>query len=117
MTSVRENIANNIRTNREAVGLSQRELAKMLEVGYSHVSNWESGLNSPKIETLIQMCKIFDITLETMYGITDEMGKQAQQMAIAYQNAPEDIRKIVDTALKLNQPISESSRQRADKGE
>jgi transcriptional regulator with XRE-family HTH domain len=117
MASVRENIANNIRINREATGLTQRELAKMLDVGYSHVSNWESGLNSPKIETLIEMCKIFDITLEAMYGISDDMGKKAQQMAIAYQNAPEDIRKIVDTALKLNQPISESPRQRSDKGE
>lgn len=107
MGTVRENIALNIKKFREASGMSQRELARELGVGYSLVSNWELGLNSPKIEALIQMCELFDIKLTTIYGLSTEAERKAQKLLIAYRKAPANIQRMIDTALELNQPIPE----------
>jgi transcriptional regulator with XRE-family HTH domain len=100
MADVRENIANNIKKYRESNGLSQRELAKRLGVGYSSVSNWELGLNSPSIELLMKVCEVFDIKLATMYGITENAEKDAQNWYLTYKAAPDDIKQMVDTLLR-----------------
>ncbi len=117
MGTVRENIATNIKKYREIKGLSQRELAKELDIGYSSVSNWELGLNSPSVELLIQMCELFDIKLATMYGLTDEAEQKAQLFYTAYLKSPADTQRIVETALKLNQPIPEHRDQEGSNGQ
>jgi len=105
MSEIRDSITKNIKLYRETHGWSQRELAKKLNVGYSSVSNWELGLNSPSVELLMEMCKLFDIKIQTMYGVSETAGQKAEQMFTAYLQAPKDIRTIVETALKMNQPI------------
>jgi transcriptional regulator with XRE-family HTH domain len=107
MGTIRENIAVNIKRYREGIGLSQRELAAKLGVGYSSVSNWELGLNSPSIELLFEMCNLFDIKIATMYGLSDEAEKKAQRFYNAYLKAPDSMKRVVDTALELNLPIPE----------
>lgn len=42
------------RTN---AGLSQEQLAQMLEVNRASVSNWESGKSIPSIKTFLKYCQ------------------------------------------------------------
>lgn len=49
--------------------MTQKELANLLGVKNSAVSNWEKGVNSIDIETLFKACTIFDISVNDMYGI------------------------------------------------
>jgi transcriptional regulator with XRE-family HTH domain len=114
MGTIRENIARNIKKYREAHGYSQRELAKKLGVGYSSVSNWELGLNSPNVELLVQMCDLFDIKIATMYGISEEAERKARRMFDAYERSPDSIKRVVDTALELNLSILEQQDQQED---
>lgn len=46
--------------------LSQEQLAEMLEVSRQSVSKWESGQTYPEMDKLIQLCRIFDCTLDDM---------------------------------------------------
>jgi transcriptional regulator with XRE-family HTH domain len=117
MGTVRENIAANIKRHREGIGLSQRELAAKLGVGYSSVGNWELGLNSPSIELLIDMCELFDIKITTMYGLSNEAEKKAQRMYANYLKAPESMQRVVDTALELNLQIPEPEDQPGKDGQ
>lgn len=65
----RDNIRNNIIKYRKLLGLKQSELAKMLNMSTTAVSGWERGANAPDIETLIEICKIFKVSLAEMYGV------------------------------------------------
>ncbi|MBQ6795653.1 MAG: helix-turn-helix domain-containing protein [Clostridia bacterium] len=51
---------------REAKGLTQLELAKMLDVTPAAVSKWENGESKPRIETLFKLAKIFSVTVEEL---------------------------------------------------
>lgn len=48
--------------------MTQKELAELLGVKNSAVSNWEKGVNSIDIETLFKACTIFKISVNDMYG-------------------------------------------------
>jgi transcriptional regulator with XRE-family HTH domain len=117
MGTIRESIAGNIKKYREANNYSQRELAAKLGVGYSSVSNWELGLNSPSVELLVKMCDLFDVNISTMYGISENAEQKARQMFDAFQNAPDSIKRIVETALELNLPIPAPEDRPEDKGQ
>lgn len=69
MGKYREHIAKTISKYRKALGIKQTELAKQLNVAPSSISAWENNLNAPDIEILAELCDIFDISMDEMYGI------------------------------------------------
>lgn len=66
--TVKEEIAKNILYYRKKAGLTQKELAEQLNVRNSAVSNWENGNNSIDIEKLFEIVRLFDITINDLYG-------------------------------------------------
>ena len=48
--------------------LSQTELAKQIGVSRTIVGNYERGENTPSIETVIKMAKVFDVTVDYFIG-------------------------------------------------
>lgn len=77
MESIKKRVAQNLRKYRENSGMTQKQLAeeltKRLGKEYKHntISSWESGVNSIDISTLFEICKIFGITVDTMYSESD----------------------------------------------
>ena len=67
----REHIAKTISYYRKSLGIKQSDLAKKLNVAPSSISAWENGSNAPDIETLAELCDIFNISMNEMYGIND----------------------------------------------
>ena len=67
--SIKKNISKNIGKYREAAGMSQKELAKRLDVVPSRISNWETGANCPTIDILFQVCEILSVSINDIYGI------------------------------------------------
>ena len=51
---------------REAKGMTQLELADMLDVTTAAVSKWENGESKPKLETLFKLGEIFGVTAEEL---------------------------------------------------
>lgn len=49
-------------------GLSQDELAEKLYVTRQAISRWETGETTPNTETLKQMSKLFDVSINTLLG-------------------------------------------------
>lgn len=62
-------IGNRIRKYREASHLSQKQLAEILGVSNSRVSNWEQGLNRPDADILAEMCVALDVSPSLLLGI------------------------------------------------
>lgn len=53
-----------IYTLRKKSGLSQEQLAEVLEVSRQSVSKWESGLSVPDMEKIVAMSKFFGVTTD-----------------------------------------------------
>lgn len=61
----------NIRLYRKKNKLSQSDLAKLLGKTKNVISNWERGDNSPRADTLEEICRILKITPDDIYGWRD----------------------------------------------
>ncbi len=57
-------IAERIYELRKNSGKSQGELADMLNVSRQSVSKWENGTSNPEIENLVELSKIFDVSVD-----------------------------------------------------
>ena len=61
-------IAENIKFNRKLKGLTQEQLAKLLNGKKSLISNYENGYSTPDIYTLVKLADIFQLTLDELVG-------------------------------------------------
>ena len=59
-------ISNQIKTRREAMGLSQEELAQKVYVSRNTISNWENGRTYPDLQSLLLLGVLFDTSLDTL---------------------------------------------------
>lgn len=50
---------------------SQKELAKLLSVGVSTISNYETGRNEPSYEKLIILAKYFNVSIDYLLGYSE----------------------------------------------
>ena len=73
---------------RRARGLSQEALGDMLDVTRQTVSKWERGDSTPELEKLVELSRIFGVSLDELAGIerTERPGDTAQ--AQPEQSAP-----------------------------
>ena len=49
---------------RKAAGLTQADVAARLDVSRQAVSRWESGQSKPSTEKLLELAKIYDVSLD-----------------------------------------------------
>ena len=99
--SIKDEIAKNILFYRKKYGYTQKQLGEMVGVKNTSVSNWETGDNSIDIETLIKLCKIFNIELNDMYGSfgkKDNYTEKERKIIEAYRAKPE-MQQAIDTLL------------------
>ena len=59
-------IGNQIKTRREAMGLSQEELAQKVYVSRNTISNWECSRTYPDLQSLLLLGVLFDTSLDTL---------------------------------------------------
>ena len=57
---------------RLANGLTQKELAKAIEVGRTTISEYESGKIVPKHEGLLKLANYFNVSVDYLTGVSDE---------------------------------------------
>lgn len=66
------NFALNLKTLRSEAGYSQQKLAELLGVRRSAIANYESGIREPSLDTLIAICKIFEVSTDFILGLSDK---------------------------------------------
>lgn len=57
---------------REAAGLSAQELADMLEIQRNAVYRWQYGDIVPRVDNLVAMAAIFDVTVDEILVVEGE---------------------------------------------
>lgn len=63
---------------RSEKNLSQRELAKIMNVSQGTYNNWENSNTQPSIEQLIALADFFGVSVDYLIGRTDETGSAIQ---------------------------------------
>jgi len=61
-------LSDNIRTLRQARGLLQTDLAKILGVSKQSVSNWENDNIQPSIDMLVKIASFFGVSCDYIIG-------------------------------------------------
>ncbi len=51
--------------------LSMKQLAKEINTTDAAISNWENGVNEPKISYVISIAKFFGVTSDYLLGLED----------------------------------------------
>lgn len=58
---------NKIRFYREYEGLSQREVARRVQISSTEMSNIERGVKLPNVITAIRIAKVLKVTVEALW--------------------------------------------------
>ena len=64
---------------RKVAGLTQADVAAKLNVSRQAVSRWESGQSKPSTEKLLELARIYDVSLDWLCSDADEMEGRDKQ--------------------------------------
>ncbi len=65
-------IGKKIKELRKEAGLTQKQLAKMLNKSETGFASWEQGLSEPSVHDLRLLCKIFEVSADDLLGLDEE---------------------------------------------
>lgn len=85
-------IGNRIRKYREDRKLNQKQLAELIGVSNSRVSNWEQGINRPDADILAEICKALQVSPSELLDVhltDEELTEQERKVLQAYRTKPE----------------------------
>lgn len=102
LTEEEKTINQRIANLRKAQRLTQKEFAEKLNVSDKLVSKWEQEGNTPALEDVTNICKIFNLTLDYLV-----YGKKSQSDVEALRPLPPPIPTFVDPIQKLFKKIDE----------
>ena len=51
--------------------LTQKQVAKMLGVYQSNISDWENDVSRPEYEKLIQLAEIYNVSISELLGVDE----------------------------------------------
>ena len=66
-----KNYLTRLKTLRCEKQLSQKQLADELKTTDSSICDWETGRAEPNIETLINIAKLFEVSVDYLLGLED----------------------------------------------
>lgn len=68
-----EAIGANIHRLRVEHGYSQNAIAELLGVTHQALSRWELGLTAPTVDNLVELCDLFEVSLEQLLCLDKEL--------------------------------------------
>ena len=84
MTEIKKNISSNLVTLRKINNYKQSEIAKKLNYSDKTISKWETGEVMPSIQNLVELCKLYNVTLDEI--ISTNLTSKSQGANIIKQN-------------------------------
>lgn len=96
---------------RKQKGVTQSDIAKLFDVGYTTISNWETGFSEPSIEQIKILADYFGVTVNYLLGVDNadpiEKLKQALKEAGLYNGDDDMSEEDLKKALQIVDMIKE----------
>ena len=101
---MKDQFADNIKILRLGSGMTQQELADIIEVNVNTIRAWEQELKSPSLNNLMRLSEFFHISIDDLIGIDNEY--QISEANVIYLSRFVDIyRKADDKELHILEVI------------
>lgn len=55
---------------------SQKQIAQLLGISESNITNWKKGENLPSVDILYKLCQILEVSSDYLLGLEDETGSK-----------------------------------------
>jgi transcriptional regulator with XRE-family HTH domain len=98
---LKKQIAIRVRTIRKVRGLSQDDLAALIDRSVDAISNIERAKNLPGLETLYILATKLDLPLTTLLGISPSRGKTSAKRVALLMELSEIGRQLSDDQLSI----------------
>ena len=98
-------VSERIKTLRESIRLSQKDLAAKLGISQSGVNRYENKQSEASYETLLRYADFFDVSLDYIYGRTDKpQGKLYEYKPKIEDNA--EMQEFIEMCFDPDSPMS-----------
>lgn len=87
-------------------GLTQHELAQLLQIGQSTIVCYERGEREPTITNLLKYASYFNVSIDYLVCRTDDFGTPIEPPQEGFHLSPEE-RKLVEDYRGLGKPLKE----------
>ena len=64
-------IKHRIKEQRKEKGLTQKQLAELVQKSVTGVASWEQGLSEPCVNDIRTLCRIFEVSADYLLGLED----------------------------------------------
>lgn len=99
----KEKVGRAISTQRKVKGMTQKQLADLLNVSYQAVSRWEQGISLPSIDIMYDIAQVLESTVDFLLN-----GLSEERKAISYLDTGLDTKKLYIVKDRLNNLITKS---------
>lgn len=100
----REKVGRAISEQRKIKGMTQKQLADLLNVSYQAVSRWEQGLSLPSVDMIYDMAQILETTVDFLLN-----GLPEERKVISFMDAGLDVKKLHMVKDRLGGLVTKSS--------
>ena len=100
-------VAERLRTLRESVKLSQVKMAEIVGVKQSSLNRYEQNQVSPTFETLTRYADYFDVSMDYIFGRTDNPQGKLYEYKPKVATSDPAMRKFVDMCFDPKSPMNE----------
>lgn len=66
------NFGKNFKDARKQCGYSQKQVAEKLKIHQSNISDWENDISRPEYEKLIELSRIYDVSIDELLNVNDK---------------------------------------------
>jgi transcriptional regulator with XRE-family HTH domain len=87
---------------RNEKSLSQRDMAKIMNIGQGTFNNWENGNTQPSIEQLIALANYFGVSVDYLIGNSDDLG------VISYKSMSEENSKLISLLYNVSPQLKQA---------
>lgn len=93
-----------LKSLREKKEITQRELAKLINIASSTLAMYETGRRKPDFETLIKLADFFDVSTDYLLGRSNENDYKKPDFSKAFEadNLGQAIERIVNICTEFN---------------
>ena len=81
---------------RKKKGLSQEELAKLLNTTRSRIANYEQGIREPDMEMQEALADFFNVTIDYLFGKTNISIEEQLALSAAIPSNSDEVREFIE---------------------
>ena len=87
MDDVGERLRRNLERVIESSQMTKTQIARYLNVSSAAITNWVKGKNAPDLVKLVELCEMFHLSLDDIYGaepVTIERDTNKEKLLVLY---------------------------------